>query len=581
MHISSAFRSFSHLPFFALREKIRNGYHRKDFLADISAGTVVGLVAIPLGLALGIASGVPPQHGLYTIVFAGFLVALFGGSQTQVTGPTAAFVVILLPIVNKFGISGLLTAGLMAGFLLMGMGALRLGRLIRLVPSPVVTGFTAGIAVVIATIQLKDFFGLTVPHMPESYLGRIGALVQAAPSISWAEFILGICTLTSLFIVPRFIKKFPAPLIVLPIATIAVFALNRFFPDLNIATLGSRFSFQDGDVVRKGIPSVLPSFSLPWSPGGQASSLETIRQLFPSALAIAILGAIESLLSAVVADGMARTRHNPDSELLALGIGNIVAPFFGGIPATGAIARTATNVRFGGRSPVSAMIHAIFALLAIVVFSTVLSYLPMAAMAALLLVVAYNMSEIHYFVRVVRSAPKHDVTVLYACFLTTVLTDMVVGVAVGMVLAGALFILRMSQMTHGKLLAQGARHHALTEPVPPGVVVYDIDGPMFFGAARLAVDTIVSIENDVKVFIFSMEDVFSIDFSACLQIKAMLDDLTGKKEVTVVFSGLRTDPRNVLTKANVLSENVKNIKIADDLSMAIRIAREQFPAILS
>ncbi len=577
MNILSWLRAQGHLPFFALREKFRHGYNKSDFAADLSAGVVVGLVAIPLGLALAIATGVPPQHGLYTIIFAGFLVALLGGSRTQVTGPTAAFVVILVPIVSKFGVTGLLTAGFMAGVLLMAMGALRLGRVIRIVPSPVVTGFTAGIAVVIATIQLKDFFGLTVEHMPESYVGKVGALLHAVPSLAWPEALLGAVSLVALLVVPKFIKKFPAPLVVLPVATIAVYFLNKFSPEVAMDTIGSRFSFHDGERVVNGIPSVFPSFAAPWSGGGTPFSFEMLRELFPSALAIALLGAIESLLSAVVADGMARTRHNPDSELLALGVGNVVAPFFGGIPATGAIARTATNVRFGARSPISAIVHALFSLLAVLVFSKVLSFIPMAAMAALLLVVAYNMSEIHYFIRVVRSAPRYDVAVLFICFLTTVLTDMVVGVAVGMGLAAFLFVVRIGQVSHGKFFAQGARHHDLNEPVPPGVMVYDIDGAMFFGAARLATDTLLSIENDLKVFVIAMDDVLVVDYSGCLHLKVMLDEIFAKKDVTVVFAGLRPETRSVLEKAGLLSPRVK---IGETLSEAIRIAREQFPAIV-
>lgn len=566
------------LLFYALRERLRGGYSRADFFADLSAGAVVGLVAIPLGLALGIATGVPPQQGLYTIIVAGFLVAMFGGSQMQVTGPTAAFVVILLPIVNKYGLSGLLTAGLLAGFILILMGLLRLGRFIRVVPAPVVTGFTAGIGVVIATIQVKDFLGLAVAHMPESYVGRLQALLHALPTFELPEFLLGVGTLTALFVVPKFVKKFPAPLVVLPVVGGIVFILNGHFPTLAIDTIGSRFSYEMSGEIFRGIPSVLPSFSAPWSLNGGTLSFELVRQLWPSALAIAMLGAIESLLSAVVADGMARTRHSPDSELLALGIGNVVAPFFGGIPATGAIARTATNVRFGARSPLSAMVHAVFALLAVLVFSKLLSFIPMAAMAALLLMVAYNMSEIHYFARVVRSAPKADVAVLLICFFTTVLTDMVAGVAVGVVLAAFLFLVRMSNVTHGRFFAQGARHHDSDEPVPAGVLVYDIDGTMFFGAARLATDAVISIENDVRVFVFAMDDVLSIDFSGCTQVQAILDELFSRKNVSVIFCGMRTDVESVLKNSGVLSPKVQ---VANSLSDALRMARERFPAIIA
>jgi SulP family sulfate permease len=391
---------------YALRRALRKGYALKDLWADILAGVVVGVVALPLSMALAIAVGAPPQHGLYTAIFAGFSVSLLGGCKFQVTGPTAAFVVILAPIVSKHGLSGLLTAGFMAGALLVAMGAFRLGDLIRFIPYPVTTGFTTGIATVIATLQVKDVFGLTVPEMPEHYLERVIALWEARGSASFQEVGAAAATLALLLVVPRLAKRIPAPLVAIGTVSLLAALLHHMVPAFAVDTIGSRFQTVVGGVRVAGIPSVVPSPSWPW---GHSLSIALVRELVPSAVAIAMLGAIESLLSAVIADGMTGTKHDPNSELVGLGIGNLLAPIFGGIAATGALARTATNIRAGARSPIACAAHSVVVLLAILVLAPWVAFVPMASLAALLLLVAWNMSEVHHFVGLMRVAPRSDI----------------------------------------------------------------------------------------------------------------------------------------------------------------------------
>lgn len=447
---------FSRLPAAALRAVIREGYTAADFRSDVLAGLVVGMVALPLAMALAIAVGLPPQHGLYTAIFAGFATAFFGGSRVNVTGPTAAFIVILAPIFHRQGLAGLLLSGLLGGLILLLLGVFRLGRLIEFVPHPVTTGFTAGIAVVIATLQLKDFFGLKVEGRPEHFFDYLSAYWSARSSFSPSELGVGLCTLALLLVGRKYVRRVPAPLLVLPLAALAAYLLK-----LDVATIETRFN---------GIPRILPMPIFPWdAPGAQGAefvfSFATLKQLLPDSFAVAMLGAIESLLCAVVADGMIRTRHDPDAELIAQGIGNLICPFFSGIAATGAIARTATSIRSGARSPIASMVHALTILLAILILAPLLGYLPMASLAALLLLVAWDMSELKHFGHTLRVAPRSDVAVLLACFTLTVVFDMVVSVTVGMVLAALLFMRRMAEITEAKVQTGGGNSKFLA-PCP-------------------------------------------------------------------------------------------------------------------
>jgi SulP family sulfate permease len=541
------------LPAAALRAVIREGYGAKDLKADVLAGLVVGIVALPLAMALAIGVGVPPQHGLYTAIVAGFFVAALGGSRTQVTGPTAAFIVILAPIFTKFGMAGLLVSGLMAGVMLVAMGLGRMGRLIEFIPHPVTSGFTAGIGTVIATLQLKDLLGLKLEQNPEHFLQKVGAMFAARGSVSGWEVGLGLTTLAGLIYFPRVTRRAPAPLVVLPLAAVAAFVINRAFPGAHIATIASRFHTTIAGHVVAGIPQLPPLPVIPWTMGGPDGApfhlgFESVRTLLSGAFAIAMLGAIESLLSAVVADGMARTKHDPDAELLSLGVSNILVPFFGGIPATGAIARTATNIRSGARSPFAAMTHALTVLVAVLALAPLLGYLPMTSLAALLLLVAWNMSEIKHALHTVRVAPKSDVAVLLTCYGLTVGFDMVVGVSVGMVLAAFLFMRRMADVTEARLVGDG--HPDLPGTIPSGVAVYEISGPLFFGAAQKAMAALEIVAGETKAVILLLDEVNAMDNTGLVALESALQVL-GKHKCLAIMTGVRPQPMSVLRKAGL------------------------------
>jgi SulP family sulfate permease len=504
---------------------------------------VVGVVALPLSMALAIASGVAPQHGLYTAIVAGAVIALLGGSRTQVSGPTAAFVVILAPVAARFGLRGLLLATLMAGVILIALGLGRMGRLIEFVPYPVITGFTAGIAVVIATLQVKDFLGLAVEGTQEHYLDRVWALARALPSVHAPDLAVGLLTLLLLVVWPRLGGKVPAPLVALAVAAVLAAVAAQRWPGFEVATVASRFG---------GIPPQAPALMLPWSlPAPDAAqaglSIGLARALLPAAFAIAMLGAMESLLSAVVADGMTGRKHDPDAELVAQGVGNLVAPFFGGFAATGAIARTATNIRSGARSPLAAIVHSAFVLLAVLALAPALGYLPMASLAALLLLVAWNMSERRHFTFVLRAAPRSDVAVLLVCFGLTVVFDMVVSITAGIILSAMLFIRRMAEVSGVKLV--GDAHPELREPLPRGVVLYEVAGPLFFGAAQAAVSALQTVEKrGVQAVVLDMQAVPAMDATGLVNLESLLKRLNAGG-VKVILAGVQPQPMRTLARA--------------------------------
>ena len=525
----------------ALRESLAQGYGRAGLRADLLAGVTVGIVALPLAMALAIASGVPPQHGLYTVIVAGAVIALAGGSRVNVSGPTAAFVVVLLPITQQFGLGGLLLATAMAGAILLVMGLGRLGRFIELVPYPVTIGFTAGIGVVIATLQLKDFLGLEVAPAQGHFFAQVGALARALPSASGADALIGVLTLGVLLLWPRWVKRVPGHLAALLVGSIAAVLATHWLPGFEVATIGSRFHYSLDGVTGSGIPPLLPHFDWPWRFTGAdgaplALDFETLRALLGPAFAIAMLGAIESLLCAVVADGMAGTRHDSNGELIGQGLGNLIAPFFGGIPATAAIARTATGVRAGAVSPIAAVVHAGVVLAAMVSLAGLLGYIPMAALAALLLVVAWNMSEARHFVRVVRTAPRHDILVLLTCFSLTVALDMVVAVIAGIGLAVTLFLKRTIDLTEGRRVEQPALH---PEPLPDQVALYDINGPLFFGAAHKALGTLKTVTPGLRVVVLDMHDVNLVDMTGLVALESLIETAR-RRDLGLVFCGLDT-----------------------------------------
>jgi sulfate permease, SulP family len=570
------------LPGAALRASLI-GYRAADLRRDLLAGVVVGIVALPLSMALAIAAGAPPQHGLYTAIVAGFVVAALGGSRTQVTGPTAAFIVILAPIQTRFGLGGLFVAGLMAGLMLMAMGALRLGKLIEYIPYPVTTGFTAGIGTVIAALQLKDFFGLrndpavAHPIAGDHFFERLGWMWQMRHTARASELLIGSLTLVLLVFLPRWIKRVPAPLVALPFAAVLAIGLHQEFGWFHVETIATRFG---------GIPRVPPLPILPWNapgPGGQplslsfgslpeaVASLGMLRLLLPSAFAIAMLGAIESLLSAVVSDGMAHTRHDPDAELLALGTGNVLVPFFGGIPATGAIARTATNIRSGGRTPIAAIAHALTVLAAVLLLAPLISWLPMASLAALLLLVAWNMSEAKHFGHAVRVAPKSDVAVLLTCYGLTVAFDMVIAVSVGIVLAALLFMRRMAEVMQTRVDEQIHGEEAPL-PLPRGVIVYDVDGPLFFGAANRAMEALHEIADRAKVVILRLDGVPAMDSTGLVALESALARLRGNGALAII-SGVLPQPKSVLDRAGV-AERPGQLLIKRDFPAALDAAED-------
>jgi SulP family sulfate permease len=557
---------------FGLRQKLQEGYSAADLRADVLAGLVVGVVALPLSMALAIASGVAPQHGLYTAIVAGVVSALLGGTRAQVTGPTAAFVVILVPIVTRFGLGGLLVAGLMAGVMILAMGLGGLGRLIQYIPHPVTTGFTAGIATVIGVIQLKDFFGLHYAGSPDSFIERLHLMWNARGTASGWELLIGAFTLALLVLLPRVLKRFPAPLVALVGAAVLALVLGRLVPGFHVATIGTRFSTLIHGHTVTGIPPLPPLPVLPWNlpgPGGAplVISWELIRQLLPSAFAIAMLGAIESLLSAVVSDGMTQTRHDPNAELVALGVANMLCPMFGGIAATGALARTATNIRAGARSPLASVVHALFVLACTVALAPLVSYLPMAAMAALLLLVARNMSEARHFIHVVRVAPRSDVLVLVACFALTVIFDMVVSVGAGVVLAALLFMRRMAEIADVKLIDPEA---SVQVQLPPDVRMYEIAGPLFFGAAQKAMSAFETIKDRRAATVLVLSKVPAIDASGLVALETMLERLH-ERENLVVLVGLQPQPAAALARAGVVAKPGR-LAIVPDLDLALDLA---------
>ncbi len=562
--------------FSALRQTFAEGYTLNALRGDISAGLTVGIIAIPLAMALAIAVGVPPQHGLYTVLIGGSLIALTGGSRFNVSGPTAAFVVILLPITQQFGVGGLLLCTAMAGVILIAMAVLRAGALLQFIPYPVTLGFTAGIGVVIATLQIKDAFGLTNVAPTANYIEQISALTHALPSIQLGDTLVAAITLLVLIIWPRFVPKIPGHLVALAIGSFIGLALNN--ADISVATIGERFSYTVDGVAHPGIPPFLPSFMWPWEMSGPDGkplvlSFELFRQLLAPAFAIAMLGAIESLLCAVVADGMAGTKHDPNGELLGQGIGNILAPMFGGITATAAIARSAANVRAGAFSPIAAIIHAGVVLLAMLFLAPMFSHLPMAALAALLLMVAWNMSEPKHVIHTLRISPRNDVLVLLTCLSLTVLFDMVLAVGVGLLLAAGLFIKSMSDLTDTASVSPD--EHDIPD-LPDSVTVYAIRGPLFFGAAEKALSVLRKFNPEIRVAIIDLRAVPMLDMTALAALSNVLNDYQ-KNDIGIIFLGASAKVRQKMRRAGIGLSHSK-ISYVSNFAMARKRAQSWLDA---
>lgn len=536
------------IPLFtAWRQARQAGYGRQALRGDILAGLTVGIIAIPLAMALAIAVGAPPQHGLYTVLIAAPLIALSGGSRFNISGPTAAFVVILLPIVQQHGLSGLLLCTMLAGLILIALGVLRAGKLIQFVPYPVTLGFTAGIGIVIAGLQLKDALGLSVTGSATHFPEQMYDLLLALPSVRPSDALVAVATLGVLIAWPRLVPKVPGHLAALAVGTLLGLLLE--FGGLPVATLGERFSYTVDGVVHAGIPPYLPGFALPWQlPDAAPLSLALIRELLAPAMAIAMLGAIESLLCAVVADGMSGSKHDSNGELIGQGLGNLIAPLFGGITATAAIARTAASVRAGAFSPLAAIIHAGVVLAAMLLLAPLFSYLPMAALAALLLMVAWNMAEAPHVVHTLRIAPRSDVLVLLTCLVLTVAFDMVLAVGAGLLLAAGLFIRQMSALTDAAPLPR--RFQQALGELPEQVAAYAIRGPLFFGAAEKALNTLRRFTPGLKVVIVDLSAVPLLDMTALAALDTVLRDYR-QHGVGLILSGTSARVRLQLRRAGI------------------------------
>ncbi|CDH32537.1 C4-dicarboxylic acid transporter DauA [Xenorhabdus bovienii] len=531
-------------PFSAFIDScMKESYSFPRFIRDIIAGITVGVIAIPLAMALAIGSGVAPQYGLYTAAIAGIVIAITGGSRYSVSGPTAAFVVILYPVSQQFGLSGLLIATLMSGVILIVMGLARFGRLIEYIPMSVTLGFTSGIAITIATMQVQNFFGLKLVHIPENYIDKVVALSQAMSSLQLSDTLIGLTTLLVLIFWPKLGVKLPGHLPALITGTAVMGAMHLLGYD--VATIGSSFSYTLADGTQgQGIPPILPQFVLPWNLPDTHSldiSWNTVSALLPAAFSMAMLGAIESLLCAVILDGMTGKKHHSNGELLGQGLGNIAAPFFGGITATAAIARSAANVRAGATSPIAAVVHSLLVLLTLLVLAPMLSYLPLAAMSAILLIVAWNMSEAHKVVDLIRHAPKDDIIVMLLCLSLTVLFDMVIAITIGIVLASLLFMRKIANMTR-------ISTSSLTS-AEKGLLVIRINGPLFFAAAERIFAELREKSADYQTIIMQWDAVPVLDAGGLHAFQGFVRELG--KEKHIVVCDIPFQPLKTLARAKV------------------------------
>jgi SulP family sulfate permease len=555
----------------------REGYSLKTFTNDLTAGIIVGIVALPLSIAFAIASGVKPEQGLYTAIVAGFLVSVLSGSRVQIGGPTGAFIVIIYGVVQQYGYSGLAVATLMSGVILILMGVAKLGDVIKFIPYPVTVGFTSGIALIIFTSQIRDFFGLTIASVPADFVDKCVAYTKNFHTLNFHAIGLGAATLLIIGFWPKISKRIPGSLIAIIVTTLAVKFLS-----LPVETIGSRF----GEVATS-----LPAPHLP------NISRELIIKMFPVAVTIALLAAIESLLAAVVADGMTGRRHRSNMELIAQGVANIASPLWGGIPATGAIARTATNIKNGGTTPIAGVIHAITLLLILLFFGKWAALIPMATLAGILIVVAFNMSEWHLFVKLLRS-PRSDIAVLVTTLLLTVFVDLTVAIEVGVLLAVFLFIRRMVEATQvgyvtdelivNKLFGDGIDTPSLdyggdedeqSDPnsisqkhIPLGVEVFEIYGPFFFGAADKFKDTFLQIEKPPKILILRMRHVPVIDATGIRALEDVLEKMK-KKGIVAIISGIHDQPLHMLERSGLM-EYLDKDNIVHDIDDAISRARQ-------
>lgn len=516
-------------------------YSKELFYKDLMAGVIVGIVALPLAIAFGIASGVTPEKGLFTAIIAGFIISFLGGSKVQIGGPTGAFIVIVYGIVQEFGVTGLAIATMIAGVMLIAMGLLKLGSVIKFIPFPVIVGFTSGIALTIFSTQIKDLLGLQTGEMPGDFLSKWGVYFNTFSTINWWSTAVGILSIVIIALSPKVSKKIPGSLIAIVVMTVIVYFLREKMGITGIETIGDRFS----------IDPALPKAEAP------EINFKVIETLLPTAFTIAMLGAIESLLSATVADGVIGDKHNSNTELIAQGVANVVTPIFGGIPATGAIARTMTNINNGGRTPIAGIIHAAVLLLILLFLGDLTKHIPMACLAGVLVIVAYNMSEWRTFKALMKN-PKSDVAVLLATFLLTVIFDLTIAIEIGLLLAVVLFLRRISETSNISIFkseideADYVEGSSDTEKLllPKGVEVYEIEGPFFFGVANKFEETMKQIGDKPAIRIIRMRKVPFIDSTGTHNLENLIK-MSKKDKTQILLSGVNDNVRNVLTNVGI------------------------------
>ena len=542
-------------------------YTKEQFYSDLMAGIIVGIVALPLAIAFGIASGVSPEKGIFTAIIAGFIISLLGGSRVQIGGPTGAFIVIVYGIIEQYGVTGLAIATIIAGLMLVAMGVLKLGTIIKFIPFPVVVGFTSGIALTIFATQIKDLFGLQIEKVPADFLNKWVVYAQNISSVNWWTLLIGLLSIVIISVTPRFSKKIPGSLLAIILMTVLVYFLKNSFGIQGIETIGDRFT------INASIPQA-NTYNI---------DFDTVRTLLPVAFTIAMLGAIESLLSATVSDGVIGSKHNSNTELIAQGVANIITPIFGGIPATGAIARTMTNINNGGRTPVAGIIHAIVLGLILFFLGGLTKHIPMACLAGVLMVVAYNMSEWRTFKSLMRNT-KSDVTVLLATFLLTVIFDLTIAIEVGLLLAVLLFLRRISEVSTVSVIQdvvdkmdyveEGIESEKLE--IPKGVSIYEIEGPFFFGVANKFEETMKQVGGSSKVRIIRMRKVPFIDSTGAHNLENLIK-MSHKDKTRIVLSGVNDNVREVLQKVEIDkligSENICN-NIIEALEKSKQLVKE-------
>lgn len=530
-------------------------YNKETLFKDLTAGIIVGVVALPLAIAFGIASGVSPTEGLITAIIGGFLVSLLGGSKVQIGGPTGAFIVIVFGIIQKHGIDGLALATLMAGVMLVLLGLLRLGSLIKFVPYPIIVGFTAGIAVTIFTTQVKDLFGLQVTDLPGDFLGKWEAYFGAFGTTSWMALLFGLVAIAIIVLVPKINKNLPSSLIALIVLTL-VSVLLGYLGIARPENIGDRYT------IEAGLPNLVML----------VVTIERLQQLFPAAFTIAMLGAIESLLSASVADGMIGAKSDSNMELVGQGVANIVVPFFGGIPVTGAIARTMTNINNGGKTPVAGIIHAVVLLLILLVLSPLTSHIPMAVLAGVLVVVSYNMSGWRSFIAIFKG-PKGDSLVMVITFLLTVLIDLTVAIGIGMVLAILILLKRVLDASEINLIDDKNRHPESTKlDLPKCIEVYEIEGPFFFGIANRFDETMRNMPGNPRARIIRMRMVPFVDTTAIHNLKTMIE-LHKESQTQIILSGVQPAVLETLRQSGVV-DLLGEENVTPHISLAVERAME-------